>query len=491
MIMKKNSLYIWLLGVSFICSSCHDFFKESSQDEIKPSTVEDLRSVMYKEAYPYQFASDNYLMLLTDEMQCNGLLIDQYATQHANGTPVFTFNPMMFDGGEVFPDVDVNSWKIYYEKIKGCNVIIDYVSEVSGTEQEKNALLGQATLLRGFYHLKLAMIYCQAYTASGVDPKTALGVPLMLTMDLTDDYPERPSLEALYSQIEQDFLTATSLLEENYTPDNVYRVGSVAAYVLLSRFYLFRGGDEDLDKAIQYAGMAIEKGPMLSRLSMLMGTDKSIYDSDMSSEVVWCYGGYSFKVNTYFPTDAYQSIVPWSVSTELLSLYTTNDLRDDIYFQSFTAGPGGVYGEKIGLNSSYGGDHGIRMAEAYLNRAEANAELGHTDLALDDIEHLRKYRFEVEVPITVSTKTDVVQLVRQERRFELCFEQHRWFDLRRWDRPRIEHIYTTDMNSSQKVKFVLEENDKAYTLPLPVEVKEFDYNLENINRPERKGVIVQ
>ena len=47
------------------------------------------------------------------------------------------------------------------------------------------------------------------------------------------------------------------------------------------------------------------------------------------------------------------------------------------------------------------------------------------------------------------------------------------------------------MNSSQKVKFVLEENDKAYTLPLPVEVKEFDYNLENINRPERKGVIVQ
>ena len=117
--------------------------------------------------------------------------------------------------------------------------------------------------------------------------------------------------------------------------------------------------------------------------------------------------------------------------------------------------------------------------------------MGHTDLALDDIEHLRKYRFEVEVPITVSTKTDVIQLVRLERRFELCFEQHRWFDLRRWDRPRIEHIYTTDMNSSQKVKFVLEENDKAYTLPLPVEVKEFDYNLENINRPERKGVIVQ
>ena len=147
----------------------------------------------------------------------------------------------------------------------------------------------------------------------------------------------------------------------------------------------------------------------------------------------------------------------------------------------------------VGKGAANTGVYGFafRTAEAYLNRAEANAELGHTDLALDDIVHLRRYRFETEVPITVSTKTDVIQLVRQERRFELCFEQHRWFDLRRWDRPRIEHIYTTDVNSSQKEKFVLEENDKAYTLPLPVEVKEFDYNLENINRPERKGVIVQ
>lgn len=485
MIMKKNSLYIWLLGVSFICSSCHDFFKESSQDEIKPSTVEDLRSVMYKEAYPYQFASDNYLMLLTDEMQCNGLLIDQYVTQHANGTPVFTFNPMMFDGGEVFPDADVNSWKIYYEKIKGCNVIIDYVSEVSGTEQEKKALLGQATLLRGFYHLKLAMIYCQAYTASGVDPKTALGVPLMLTMDLTDDYPERPSLEVLYSQIEQDFLTATSLLEENYTPDNVYRVGSVAAYVLLSRFYLFRGGDEDLDKAIQYAGMAIEKGPMLSRLSMLMGTDKSIYDSDMSSEVVWCYGGYSFKVNTYFPTNAYQSIVPWSVSTELLSLYTTNDLRDDIYFESFTAGPGGVYGEKIGLNSSYGGDHGIRMAEAYLNRAEALARRfqakgdGNDRVqALDDLNTLRETRYVAGTYVEEerTEAQDLLDFCLNERRLELCCEEgFRWFDIKRLGLS-VTHKYIDSEGVERE--YVLESNSPLYALPIPYDAIERNYKLK-------------
>lgn len=37
-------------------------------------------------------------MLLTDEVQCNGLSNDTYAIiVHQSGTPVFTFNLMMFD----------------------------------------------------------------------------------------------------------------------------------------------------------------------------------------------------------------------------------------------------------------------------------------------------------------------------------------------------------------------------------------------------------
>ena len=212
----KNYRSIYCLGILLylLCTSCHDFFKESSQDEIKPSSVEDLRGVMYKEAYPYQLATGTFLMLLTDEVQCNGLSNDTYATVHQSGTPVFTFNPMMFDGIEVFP-ADVNAWKTYYEKIKGCNVIIDYVSEISGTEEEKNALVGQALFLRSFYYLKLATIYCQPYNAPGIDVNTALGVPLILTMELTDDFPRRVSLKALYEQIEKDLLTAATLLEEN------------------------------------------------------------------------------------------------------------------------------------------------------------------------------------------------------------------------------------------------------------------------------------
>ena len=118
--------------------------------------------------------------------------------------------------------------------------------------------------------MKLATIYCQPYNAPGIDVNTALGVPLILTMELTDDFPRRVSLKALYEQIEKDLLTAATLLEENYTPDNVWRVGNVAAYTLLSRLYLYMGRDEDMDNVIKYADLAIAQGPDLTRLACWM-----------------------------------------------------------------------------------------------------------------------------------------------------------------------------------------------------------------------------
>ena len=158
--MEKNKYqYRFLLGlvISLLSlTSCAHFFDESSQDEIKPSSVADIKSMMYKEAYPYQLSSSTYLNLLTDEIQCNGLLDATYAPQHKPGTPIFTFDPTMFDAVNLIPD-ESNSWKLIYEKIMGCNVVKDYLPKVSGTDTEKNALLGQVLFLRAFYYLKLAM----------------------------------------------------------------------------------------------------------------------------------------------------------------------------------------------------------------------------------------------------------------------------------------------------------------------------------------------
>ena len=72
----------------------------------------------------------------------------------------------------------------------------------------------------------------------------------------------------------------------------------------------------------------------------------------------------------------------------------------------------------------------FRLGEIYLNYAEAEAELGQTATALT---YLNKIRERAGMPDVVSPGgTDLIQKIRQERRVELCFEGHRFFDLRRW-----------------------------------------------------------
>jgi len=72
----------------------------------------------------------------------------------------------------------------------------------------------------------------------------------------------------------------------------------------------------------------------------------------------------------------------------------------------------------------------FRLSEIYLNYAEAEAELGKTDTALA---YLHKIRQRAGMPDVVSAGgSDLIDKIRQERRVELCFEGHRFFDLRRW-----------------------------------------------------------
>ncbi len=75
----------------------------------------------------------------------------------------------------------------------------------------------------------------------------------------------------------------------------------------------------------------------------------------------------------------------------------------------------------------------IRLPEILLNKAEALAALGRNEEAINTIQELRKKRFRPE-HLTAITETGagLVQFIREERRRELCFEWHRWFDLRRY-----------------------------------------------------------
>lgn len=74
----------------------------------------------------------------------------------------------------------------------------------------------------------------------------------------------------------------------------------------------------------------------------------------------------------------------------------------------------------------------FRLAEIYLNHAEASVELGGKDPeALTSINEIRK-----RAGVKLLTSIDIAK-VRHERRIELAFEKHRYWDMKRW---RIAHL---------------------------------------------------
>ncbi len=88
-----------------------------------------------------------------------------------------------------------------------------------------------------------------------------------------------------------------------------------------------------------------------------------------------------------------------------------------------------------GLSGQDGKWKHYRMGEVYLNLAEAAIEAGHIDegLALiNDIRH--RAGFDPSVDVAATTQEEARLLLRHERQVEFAFEEHRFFDTRRWTR---------------------------------------------------------
>lgn len=81
----------------------------------------------------------------------------------------------------------------------------------------------------------------------------------------------------------------------------------------------------------------------------------------------------------------------------------------------------------------------IRWGEIVLNRAEAEAKLGKTEDAIKDVNVIRKragiHEWSNFAECQTHEYTDIIDVVLDERRMELCFEGQRAYDLIRNNRP--------------------------------------------------------
>lgn len=109
----------------------------------------------------------------------------------------------------------------------------------------------------------------------------------------------------------------------------------------------------------------------------------------------------------------------------------------------------------------------LRLAEIYLNRAEARAEQGNSTGALEDLNVIRS-RANIPTYSSVPDGENLVDMILQERRIELAFEGHRKFDIFRKGKT-LDRRYpgTHDRGTEAAVKLTVKPTDKEVIELIP------------------------
>ena len=455
MMMKKYNLYIIL----FICtlSSCSDFLEESSQDLMIPRSVKDYKELFFGEVMKTNEKDipHPYLEYMTDDVkdQC------YYGTR---------------------PQVISNDFREYvwaYYTWQGN-------PEVGISNELTPDLAGEAYFMRAFSYFMLANLYGKPY-----HPATAnedLCVPLNKEIGLSDKMMKRATNAAVYAQMEEDINKAIQCFKAIGGEKTIFRPNLPSAYLLASRIALFQ---EKYDVTILYCDSVFKVATQ--PLYKLQEKKDHYFFSLANKEILLSYGLTSLE--THMKED-FRYTGNLVVSDDLLALYSEDDLRLTNYFKNTIGNQTRPTNKQYSVytpikwtkNSATVYANALRISEAYLNRAEAFAELGNTNTALADLNELRENRMKPGTPPLAVDEDGIVATVRKERRRELAFEGFRWFDLRRYGCPPLTHTYSSKENEGAGDVFELKEKG-SYVLPIP-KSRERNTEIEIFDRPNSEPV---
>lgn len=461
--MKK--ILLFCLAVASL-TGCSDFLKEYSQDMIVAKHPSDLDEVMLGSGYLGSSAIGNgpvgtrvggFFNLLDDDVNTGGDRLDSLG----NGSKEVSkaWNQCVLGNYGYFAwqqDVGINydeslsnddaaTWDELYAHINVVNTILDEIQLLPHTtdrdHQDWLRVQGEAHFLRAQFYFTLVNLYGNQY--SPLTAAKSLGVPMKLVPGIEFEF-TRSTVAEVYDQINadlalaEDFLTQSPQKEEHM----LHRASLEAVDLLWSRVLLHQ---QRWTEAAQKAKAVVESQNFyLAPMSLLQPNEPFL--TDENPEVIFSQGS-----NNLAPTEVFTARNgDYCVARDLYCLYDTLDVRRSCFFGEYDENTGiqndsvflrGKYQRGNSLRSHISDYYMLRLSEAYLNAAEALAVAAVAGEApsvpaaekeaCDLLNMLRSQRIPAYVPQTYSGR-ELVDEIRTERRRELCFEGHRWFDLRRY-----------------------------------------------------------
>lgn len=323
-------------------------------------------------------------------------------------------------------------WDPAYFNIYQANSSLEGLQASTGiSSSAKDLFIGEAKFLRALAYFYLINLYGD--------------VPLLTSSDYhANSLAKRTAVNLVYQQIVSDLKDAQSKLRADYTLSGNERIraNKWAATALLARVYLYMGAGHYADAETQ-ASSIIENTALFNLVSdlnnvFLRNSSESILQWQVNSSLSPLYNvtteGYNIIPldSTYNPN--------FTISPQLMAAFEPSDKRKTAwidstnYFGQLYYFP---YKYKVGQAQTMQGAPPaeyytvLRLAEQYLIRAEARAQLGELAAAITDLNIIRARAGLPNLSSGLS-QTQVLAAVAQERRIELFAEWgHRWLDLKR------------------------------------------------------------
>ncbi len=389
----------------------------------------------------------------------NNVTLQDWAPANQYTDAFYFQNSTGFTSGESGP-----FYRGAYQIIVGANLSLEGIAAykasayASLTDADKAKVLyaeGENRFLRAFTYFNLVRIYGKPYYQAGDQD---LAVALKTSTD-PNDLPARSTVKQVYTFIISELQAAAQLMKAPVARTNAF-ASTAAAWALLSRVYLYMGGsvaspDVSANQlSVTYADSVIDQTN--GAYALLQGTDYSNMFGDdefgalnktkfsTNKEIIFAFdnnssGGTPIGFLYHYYAAPYNIGAAFLPSSELLSLFVTDDVRGTFF--------------KLNTNSNHvettkwlclnqGGATlapyiYLRLAEVYLNRAEAEAKLNDFTAARADLKAIHERAGLPGSDIDALPDQQILDAVLKERRLELAFEGHNSFDYFRNGLPMV------------------------------------------------------
>lgn len=424
----------FLISLAVIAfSSCKKFLDVKSPNDVSDQDLfTDANSLLSARIGLYNSMQDDhyyggYFPLMIDAYSDNGAA-GGYSDPDLNQ---FNDKTLTADNGLV-----ASLWVAIYNTIYTSNQIIVGVDEITDpalSDEVRNDVKGEALCIRALAHFDLLRTFGEHW-----DVNSAIGIPLVLKVANPEDIFPRNTVQECYDAILNDLLQAQSLVSGDDVEGGTG--AKTAGFItpsfvnaLLARVYLY---EKDYADAITMADDVINSGQFSIEPDVQI-----IYTTKLSTESIF---ELQFNVQdrsqynnlTYVRDDALRVDVAFVVNSSLNDFFSTrpDDVRASL--MDFDPNDNDPSIQPDGRSQKYRGEETqdnsayiMRISEVYLIAAEAKGLAGG---GLDDLNLLRANRGLSDLtPVDVPDEDAFQIAVQDERRAELNFEGHRYFDLAR------------------------------------------------------------